>query len=186
MKAFTEALQHELRSLRAEAVPRTFSSGFRFHRISTARGRNEKPAGAWTPEQTVAFMMDRLDRGRLLHSLPGQRRDARSVDERRILWAGRRYRREPTAALPLASRLSGRVQSFSRRRDDLSGLSRRCARRSTSPRTLACLAGQVGISAGRRFRVRQRWPRGPDGLPVCGSSAFSRRKAAQVIVEGGR
>ena len=29
----------------------------------TARGRTEKPAGAWTPEQTVDFMIERLEAG---------------------------------------------------------------------------------------------------------------------------
>src|SRR6267378_4211823 len=66
VKAFTEALQHELRN--------------------TAKGRTEKPAGAWTPEQTVDFMVERVEAGDFYILCPDN--DVpRSLDERRILWA---------------------------------------------------------------------------------------------------
>jgi hypothetical protein len=52
----------------------------------TARGRTEKPAGAWTPEQTVAFMLERLETGDFYILCPDND-VTRAMDERRILWA---------------------------------------------------------------------------------------------------
>ena len=52
----------------------------------TARGRTEKPAGAWTPQQTVAFMMERLVAGDFYILCPDNE-VTREVDEKRILWA---------------------------------------------------------------------------------------------------
>jgi len=59
--------------------------GFVFTNLA-AHGRAEKPAGAWTPEQTVDFMMERLDTGDFYILCPDN--DVpRALDERRILWA---------------------------------------------------------------------------------------------------
>ncbi len=55
VKAFTEALQHELRNTPGcQVSAHLFIPGFVFTGL-TARGRTEKPAGAWTAEQTVAI-----------------------------------------------------------------------------------------------------------------------------------
>src|SRR3954465_15839378 len=63
VKAFTEALQHELRNTEGCRISaHLLIPGFVFTPL-TARGRTEKPAGAWTPEQTVAFMLERLETG---------------------------------------------------------------------------------------------------------------------------
>src|SRR4051794_38112184 len=63
VKAFTEALQHELRNTEGRRPSaHLLIPGFVFTPL-TARGRTEKPAGAWTPEQTVAFMLERLEAG---------------------------------------------------------------------------------------------------------------------------
>jgi len=86
VKAFTEALQHELRNtadgrLRAHLL----IPGFVFTDL-TARGRAEKPDGAWTPAQTVEFMIERIEAGDFYILCPDN--DVpRHVDERRILWA---------------------------------------------------------------------------------------------------
>jgi len=59
--------------------------GFVFTNLA-AHGRREKPAAAWTPEQTVDFMMERLGVGDFYILCPDN--DVpRSLDERRILWA---------------------------------------------------------------------------------------------------
>jgi NAD(P)-dependent dehydrogenase (short-subunit alcohol dehydrogenase family) len=86
VKALTEALQHELRNTdgcRISAhllIPGHVFTGL------TARGRTEKPPGAWTPEQTVDFMIARLAAGDFYILCPDN--DVpRSLDERRILWA---------------------------------------------------------------------------------------------------
>src|SRR6202008_1778520 len=63
VKAFTEALQHQLRNAAGNRISaHLLIPGFVFTGL-TAKGRTEKPAGAWTPEETVAFMMQRLDAG---------------------------------------------------------------------------------------------------------------------------
>lgn len=86
LKAFTEALQHELRNTPSCRISaHLLIPGFVFTDL-TAQGRTEKPAGAWTPEQTVDFMMERLEAGDFYILCPDN--DVpRSLDERRILWA---------------------------------------------------------------------------------------------------
>jgi NAD(P)-dependent dehydrogenase (short-subunit alcohol dehydrogenase family) len=86
VKAFTEALQHELRSTADCAVSaHLLIPGFVFTGL-TAQGRTEKPDGAWTPEQTVDFMLERLSSGDFYILCPDNDVD-RATDERRILWA---------------------------------------------------------------------------------------------------
>ena len=86
VKAFTEALQHELRNTAGSRISaHLFIPGFVFTGL-TARGRSEKPAAAWTPEQTVDFMIARLEAGDFYILCPDN--DVpRQLDERRILWA---------------------------------------------------------------------------------------------------
>jgi NAD(P)-dependent dehydrogenase (short-subunit alcohol dehydrogenase family) len=86
VKAFTEALQHELRNATGSRVSaHLFIPGFVFTGL-TARGRTEKPAGAWTPEQTVDFMIERVTAGDFYILCPDN--DVpRRLDEQRIVWA---------------------------------------------------------------------------------------------------
>jgi NAD(P)-dependent dehydrogenase (short-subunit alcohol dehydrogenase family) len=86
VKAFTEALQHELRNIAGSRISaHLLIPGFVFTGL-TARDRTEKPAAAWTPEQTVDFMIERLDAGDFYILCPDN--DVpRRLDERRILWA---------------------------------------------------------------------------------------------------
>jgi NAD(P)-dependent dehydrogenase (short-subunit alcohol dehydrogenase family) len=86
LKAFTEALQHELRNAPGcRLTAHLLIPGFVFTGL-TARGRTEKPAAAWTSEQTVDFMIERLEAGDFYILCPDN--DVpRALDERRILWA---------------------------------------------------------------------------------------------------
>ena len=86
VKAFTEALQHELRNATGSRVSaHLFIPGFVFTGL-TALGHTEKPAGAWTPEQTVDFMIGRVTAGDFYILCPDN--DVpRRLDERRIVWA---------------------------------------------------------------------------------------------------
>lgn len=86
VKAFTEALQHKLRNAVGGRISaHLLIPGFVFTGL-TARGRIETPAGAWTPEQTVDFMIERIDAGDFYILCPDN--DVpRDLDERRILWA---------------------------------------------------------------------------------------------------
>ena len=86
VKAFTEALQHELRNTEGCRISaHLFIPGFVFTGL-TSHGRAEKPAAAWTPEQTVDFMLEHVSRGDFYILCPDN--DVpRQLDERRILWA---------------------------------------------------------------------------------------------------
>jgi NAD(P)-dependent dehydrogenase (short-subunit alcohol dehydrogenase family) len=86
LKAFTEALQHELRNTPGcQISAHLLIPGFVFTALA-ARGRTDKPAAAWTAEQTVDFMLDKLDAGDFYILCPDND-VARPLDERRILWA---------------------------------------------------------------------------------------------------
>ena len=86
VKAFAEALQHELRNQAGGRVnAHLLIPGFVWTPL-TYGGRAEKPAGAWTPEQTVEFMMESLRRGDFYILCPDND-VARALDERRIAWA---------------------------------------------------------------------------------------------------
>ena len=86
MKAFTEALQHELRNTEGSKVSaHLLIPGFVFTAL-TANGRVEKPAAAWTSEQTVEFMLERLEAGDFYILCPDND-VSRALDERRMAWA---------------------------------------------------------------------------------------------------
>jgi NAD(P)-dependent dehydrogenase (short-subunit alcohol dehydrogenase family) len=86
VKVFTEALEHELRNTAGSKVSaHLLIPGFVFTPLA-AGGRTEKPAGAWTAEQTVEFMMASLAKGDFYILCPDN--DVpRSLDEKRIYWA---------------------------------------------------------------------------------------------------
>ena len=101
VKAFTEALQHELRNAAGcKITAHLLIPGHVFTGL-TARGRTEKPPGAWTAEQTVDFMIKSAGGRRLLYPLPRQRRAAQPRRAAHAVghW---RHRREPPRAVALA------------------------------------------------------------------------------------
>ena len=86
VKATTEALAHALRN--EPGCPVTahlMIPGFVFTAM-TAGSRTEKPADAWTPEQTVDFMLASLERGDFYILCPDGA-VTRDMDERRMEWA---------------------------------------------------------------------------------------------------
>ena len=86
VKVFTEALQHELRNIAGCRVSaHLLIPGFVFTPL-TADGRTERPAGAWTPEQTIDFMIERVDAGDFYVLCPDND-VSRALDQRRIAWA---------------------------------------------------------------------------------------------------
>ncbi len=86
VKVFTEALAHELRGAEGSAITaHLLIPGFVFTGL-TKGDRREKPPAAWTPEETVDFMLASIDRGDFYILCPDN--DVpRSLDEKRILWA---------------------------------------------------------------------------------------------------
>jgi NAD(P)-dependent dehydrogenase (short-subunit alcohol dehydrogenase family) len=86
VKVFTEALAHELRNTPGARIKaHLLIPGYVFTGL-TARDRTEKPAGAWTAEQTVDFMFERLEAGDFYILCPDNE-VPRGLDEKRILWA---------------------------------------------------------------------------------------------------
>ena len=86
VKVFTEALQHHLRNLPGCKVEaRLFIPGFVFTPL-TANGRIEKPAGAWTPYQTVDYLFNALGRDEFYILCPDNDVD-RALDAKRVMWA---------------------------------------------------------------------------------------------------
>ncbi|MEK1872643.1 MAG: SDR family NAD(P)-dependent oxidoreductase [Rhizobium altiplani] len=86
VKVFTEALEHELRNTEGSKISaHLLIPGFVFTGL-TKGDRAEKPAAAWTPEQTVDFMIESLERGDFYILCPDND-VARPVDERRMAWA---------------------------------------------------------------------------------------------------
>jgi NAD(P)-dependent dehydrogenase (short-subunit alcohol dehydrogenase family) len=86
VKVFTEALQHELRNTAGCAVTaHLLIPGFVWTEL-TRRGRAEKPEGAWTPEQTVDFLLERLAAGDFYILCPDGE-TTRALDEKRMAWA---------------------------------------------------------------------------------------------------
>ena len=86
IKAFTEALQHEFRSMtNCNVTAHLLIPGFVYTAL-TAQGRTEKPQGAWTPQETVDFMMQSLEKNDFYILCPDND-VARAIDEKRILWA---------------------------------------------------------------------------------------------------
>jgi hypothetical protein len=86
VKAFTEALAHDLRNRRSHAITaHLLIPGFVFTELN-AQGRTERPAGAWTPDQNAAFMIESLNRGDFYILCPDNDVD-RQTDEKRMAWA---------------------------------------------------------------------------------------------------
>lgn len=86
VKVFTEALQHELRNgVNPAVTAHLLIPGFVWTGM-TARGQTEKPAEAWTAEQTVDFMIESVTRGDFYILCPDN--DVpRALDEKRMAWA---------------------------------------------------------------------------------------------------
>lgn len=86
LKTFTEALEHDLRNRpNTNLTAHLLIPGFVF--TSLTRGdRTEKPAGAWTPDQTADFMFESLERGDFYILCPDNE-VTRDLDEKRMAWA---------------------------------------------------------------------------------------------------
>jgi len=86
VKVYSEALQHQLRNMPDCALSvHLLIPGFVYTPL-TANGRAEKPAAAWTPDQTIDFMMKSLSHGDFYILCPDND-VSRALDEKRIAWA---------------------------------------------------------------------------------------------------
>ena len=85
VKVITEGLAHSLRNVVGCGVTaHLLVPGSTFTGM-TARGRSEKPAGAWTPDQVIDVLVERMGNGDFYIICPDN--DVTTdVDNRRILW----------------------------------------------------------------------------------------------------
>ena len=86
VKAATEALGHELRQHGPGVTAHLLIPGFVYTGLARARGVAEKPAGAWTPEQMIDLLLERMARGDFYILCPDNETTPEQ-DHRRIAWA---------------------------------------------------------------------------------------------------
>ncbi|KAG1784656.1 uncharacterized protein HD556DRAFT_1426833 [Suillus plorans] len=86
VKSLTEGLAYELRESPAcNVTAHLFIPGWTFTGL-TARNGGEKPAGAWTAEETVLFMLDHVRAGEFYILCPDNE-SHHQLDQLRIMWA---------------------------------------------------------------------------------------------------
>jgi NAD(P)-dependent dehydrogenase (short-subunit alcohol dehydrogenase family) len=86
VKVLTEGLAHSLRNVEGcQVTAHLLVPGSTFTGM-TARGRIEKPSGAWTPDQVVDMLVERMGEGDFYIICPDND-VTRDIDNRRILWA---------------------------------------------------------------------------------------------------
>ncbi|WP_170438896.1 SDR family NAD(P)-dependent oxidoreductase [Ruegeria arenilitoris] len=85
VKTLTEQLAHELREAGAPITAHLFVPGFTYTGM-VASFLPEKPAAAWTSEQTVDYFLDRMAQGDFYILCPDNDVDAER-DRRRVQWA---------------------------------------------------------------------------------------------------
>lgn len=70
-----------------ETLPRNLRPGWTFTGLTGDNDTGaEKPAGAWTPEETVLYMLDKVQEGEFYILVPDNE-TKREVDQLRIMWA---------------------------------------------------------------------------------------------------
>lgn len=85
VKVLTEQLAHELREAGAPIDVHLFVPGFTYTAM-VAQSFPEKPAEAWSSEQTVAHLFERVAEGDFYILCPDNMVDER-IDARRVLWS---------------------------------------------------------------------------------------------------
>jgi len=90
VKMYTEQLSHELRNASPFMDAALLVPGWVFSKLtsnnSSAEEGSKKPSGAWTAEETVQYMLERLDKGDFYIICPDN--DVTSaMDQARIKWA---------------------------------------------------------------------------------------------------
>jgi len=87
VKTLTEGLAHQLRHTEGcQVTAHLLVPGFVWTGMTRRTGRTEKPSGAWTPEETVDFMLARMDAGDFYILCPDNDVTP-EMDRKRIAWA---------------------------------------------------------------------------------------------------
>ncbi|KAJ2922439.1 hypothetical protein H1R20_g14657, partial [Candolleomyces eurysporus] len=86
VKSLTESLAHELREqTHGNVTAHLFIPGWTFTGLTKTGDSTEKPRGAWSPEETVLYMLDKLREGDFYILVPDNE-TKREVDQLRIMW----------------------------------------------------------------------------------------------------
>ncbi|KIP04228.1 hypothetical protein PHLGIDRAFT_25699 [Phlebiopsis gigantea 11061_1 CR5-6] len=87
VKSLTEGLAHELRNIpHANVTAHLFIPGWTFTGMTGGGGIAEKPAGAWTAQETVLYMLDKVREGQFYVLVPDNETRPQ-VDQLRVMWA---------------------------------------------------------------------------------------------------
>ncbi|KAJ4494622.1 NAD-P-binding protein [Lentinula edodes] len=87
VKSLTESLAHELRERpNSNVTAHLFIPGWTYTNLTGALTQAEKPTGAWTAEETVLYMLDKVRAGDFYVLVPDNE-TRRELDELRIMWA---------------------------------------------------------------------------------------------------
>ncbi|KAJ3894860.1 hypothetical protein GG344DRAFT_40135 [Lentinula edodes] len=87
VKSLTESLAHELRERpNSNVTAHLFIPGWTYTNLTGALSQAEKPTGAWTAEETVLYMLDKVRAGDFYVLVPDNE-TRRELDELRIMWA---------------------------------------------------------------------------------------------------
>jgi len=87
VKSLTEGLAHELREKQPDGnvTAHLFIPGWTFTGLTGANTGTSKPAGAWSAEETVLYMLDRVRAGDFYIVVPDNETKSQ-VDQLRIMW----------------------------------------------------------------------------------------------------
>ncbi|TBU23067.1 NAD(P)-binding protein [Dichomitus squalens] len=86
VKSLTESLAHELReTTKANLTAHLLIPGWTWTGMTGANSGKEKPSGAWTAQETVLYMLDKVRQGKFYILCPDNE-TRREVDQLRIMW----------------------------------------------------------------------------------------------------
>ncbi|KAI0694837.1 NAD(P)-binding protein [Earliella scabrosa] len=86
VKSLTESLAHELRETpHANLTAHLLIPGWTWTGMAGAGSGKEKPQGAWTAQETVLYMLDKVRQGKFYILCPDNE-TRREVDQLRIMW----------------------------------------------------------------------------------------------------
>lgn len=86
VKSLTESLAHELREqTHGNVTAHLFVPGWTFTAMTSSPSTTEKPRGAWTPEDTVLYMLDKVREGDFYILVPDNE-TKKEVDQLRLMW----------------------------------------------------------------------------------------------------
>lgn len=87
VKSLTEGLAHDLRNQPSGNVTaHLLIPGWVWTGLTGDDGSKEKPSGAWTPQETILYMLDHIRQGKFYILCPDNE-TRREVDQLRIMWA---------------------------------------------------------------------------------------------------